>query len=77
MRPTVGCSGASATIEGGRIPSLAGTGAPASAATVDHNRYAVAMLSEGTRDKYYDYGRRTLTLMAQALMPAGVVAGSS
>ena len=44
---------------------------------VDHDRYAVAMLSEGTRDKYYDYGRRTLTLMAQALMPAGVVAGSS
>ena len=21
---------------------------------VDHDRYAVAMLSEGTRDKYYD-----------------------
>ena len=44
---------------------------------VDHDRYAVALLSEGARDKYYDYGRRTLTLMAQALMPGGAIAGSA
>jgi hypothetical protein len=44
---------------------------------VDHDRYVVAVLSEGTRDKYYDYGRRTLTLMAQALMPGGTIAGSA
>jgi hypothetical protein len=43
---------------------------------VDHDRYTVALLTEATRDKYYDYGRRTLTLMAQTLMPTGVIAGS-
>jgi hypothetical protein len=40
---------------------------------VDHERYTVALLSEGARDKYYDYGRRTLTLMAQTLMPTGEI----
>jgi len=43
---------------------------------VDYDRYAVALLTEGARDQYYEYGRRTLTLMAQALMPNGQVAGS-
>jgi hypothetical protein len=44
---------------------------------VDHERYVVALLSEGARDTYYDYGRRTLTLMAQTLMPTGEVVGNA
>jgi len=44
---------------------------------VDYDRYVVALLTEGDREKYYEYGRRTLSLMAQALLPSGVVVGSS
>jgi hypothetical protein len=44
---------------------------------VDYDRYVVVLLSEGARDKYYEYGRRTLTLMAQTLMPRGTIAGSA
>lgn len=44
---------------------------------VDYDRYVIALLTEGNRDKYYEYGRRTLSLMAQALLPNGVVVGSN
>jgi hypothetical protein len=43
---------------------------------VDYDRYVIALLTEGARDKYYEYGRRTLSLMAQALLPHGTVVGS-
>ncbi len=44
---------------------------------VDYDRYVIALLTEGDRDQYYEYGRRTLSLMAQAILPNGVVVGSS
>jgi hypothetical protein len=39
---------------------------------VDHDRYVIALLTEGARDKYYEYGRRTLSLMPQACRPTSL-----
>jgi hypothetical protein len=40
---------------------------------IDHDRYAVAMLIEGSTSVYGNYGAQTLTLMARALLPAGSI----
>jgi hypothetical protein len=40
---------------------------------IDGNRYAVALLTEGSRSVYGTYGSLTLTLMAQALLPGGAI----
>ena len=33
----------------------------------------MALLTEGTRDMYGDYGAQTLNQMAQALLPGGAI----
>ena len=38
-----------------------------------NDRYAVAMLTEGSRSVYGNYGAQTLTLMARALLPSGTI----
>jgi hypothetical protein len=40
---------------------------------IDGNRYTVALLTEGARSVYGNYGAQTLTLMARALLPAGTI----
>ena len=40
---------------------------------IDHDRYAIALLTEGGTPAYGEYGRRTVTLIAQALLPAGTL----
>jgi hypothetical protein len=40
---------------------------------VDGDRYTVALLTEGAKSVYGSIGAQTLTLMAQALMPAGSI----
>jgi hypothetical protein len=44
---------------------------------VGGDRYTVALLTEGGRDVYGDFGRQTLTSMARALLPGGTVPGLS
>jgi len=42
---------------------------------VDQNRFAIALLTEGSPDAYDAYARETLTLMARALLPGGTLPG--
>jgi len=44
---------------------------------VDQHRYAVAMLTAGPRSYYEQDAGATLTMMAQALMPDGVIPGAA
>jgi hypothetical protein len=40
---------------------------------INGDRYAVAMLTEGTTSVYGNFGAQTLTIMAQALLPGGTL----
>jgi hypothetical protein len=40
---------------------------------VDNDRFAIALLTEGSRASYGDYARDTVTLIAKALMPGGTL----
>ena len=40
---------------------------------INGDRYAVALLTDGTRSIYGSYGAQTLTLMARALLPGGSI----
>ena len=42
---------------------------------IDHDRFAIALLTESGRTAYGEYGRHTVTLMAQALLPGGTLPG--
>jgi hypothetical protein len=44
---------------------------------IEGDRYAVALLTEGPRSMYGNYGAMTLTVMAQALLPQGTVPRSA
>jgi hypothetical protein len=43
---------------------------------VDQDRFAIALLTEGSPDAYDAYARQTLTLMARALLPQGTLPGA-
>ena len=42
---------------------------------IDHDRFAIALLTESGRTAYGEDGRHTVTLMAQALLPGGTLPG--